>query len=68
VKCEQLEDFLENALHTKRFARYIGRRRRGSSMKDVAEEKCLSWHTVKRLKMQYTCASSFCGLVSRDPR
>lgn len=53
MKRERLEDFLENALHTKRFARYIGKRCRGSSIKEVAEEQCLDWHTVKRLEMQY---------------
>jgi transposase len=53
VKRERLEDFLENALHSQRFARYIGARCRSSTIKDVAEEQHLDWHTVKRLEQQY---------------
>ncbi len=53
VKRERLEDFLENALHSKRFARYIGERCRSSSIADVAREQGLDWHTVKRLEKQY---------------
>jgi len=36
VKRERLEDFLENALHRQRFARYIGERCRSSTIKEVA--------------------------------
>jgi transposase len=53
VKRERLEDFLENALHSRRFARYIGERCRSSTIKDVAAEQRLDWHTVKRLEKQY---------------
>jgi len=53
VKRERLEDFLENALHTKRFAHYVGKRCRSGTIKDVAEELNLDWHTVKRLEKQY---------------
>jgi transposase len=53
VKRERLEDFLENALHSRRFARYIGERCRSSTIKDVAAEQNLDWHTVKRLEKQY---------------
>lgn len=53
VKRERLEDFLDNALHSQRFARYIGERCRNSSIKAVAEEQNLDWHTVKRLEKQY---------------
>ncbi len=53
VKRERLEDFLQNALHSQRFARYIGERCRSSTIKDVAEEQNLDWHTVKRLEKQY---------------
>jgi len=38
VKRERLEAFLENALHTKRFAHYVGKRCRSGTIKDVAEE------------------------------
>lgn len=53
MKRERLEDFLENALHSRRFARYIGERCRSSTIKDVAAEQRLDWHTVKRLEKQY---------------
>ena len=53
VKRERLEDFLENALHSKRFARYIGERCRSSTITDVAREQSLDWHTVKRLEKEY---------------
>ncbi len=53
VKRERLEFLVDNALHTKRFALYVGRRCRSSPIKDVAEELSLDWHTVKRLEMDY---------------
>lgn len=53
VRGERLEDFLENALHTERFARYVGKRCRSGTIKDVAAELNLDWHTVKRLEKQY---------------
>ena len=53
VKRERLEVLLDNALHTKRFATYVGRRCRSGTIKDVAEELNLDWQTVKRLEMDY---------------
>jgi transposase len=53
VKTERLEFLLENALHTRRFARYIGRRCRSSTIRDVAAEENLDWQTVKRLEKRY---------------
>lgn len=53
VKRERLEDLLDNALHTKRFAYYVGRRCRTETIADVAREVHLDWHTVKRLEKQY---------------
>ena len=53
VKRERLDFLLENALHTKRFALYVGRRCRSGTIKDVAEELHLDWQTVKRLEMDY---------------
>jgi transposase len=53
VKTERLEFLLENALHTRRFARYIGRRCRSSTIRDVAAEENLNWQTVKRLEKRY---------------
>ena len=53
MKTERLEFLLENALHTQRFARYIGRRCRSSTIRDVAAEENLNWQTVKRLEKRY---------------
>ena len=53
VKTERLEFLLESALHTQRFARYVGRRCRSGTIKDVAKELHLDWQTVKRLEKQY---------------
>lgn len=53
VKRERLDFLLENALHTKRFALYVGRRCRSSTIRDVAAELRLDWQTVKRLEMDY---------------
>lgn len=53
MKRERLEDLLENALHTKRYARHVGRQCRTQSIADVARSERLDWHTVKRLEMRY---------------
>ena len=53
VKRERLEDLIDNALHTRRFAYYVGRRCRSATISDVARELHLDWHTVKRLEKQY---------------
>jgi transposase len=53
VKRERLEFLTDNALHTKRFAYQVGRRCRNSTIKEVAEELHLDWHTVKELDQQY---------------
>lgn len=53
VKRERLDFLANNPLYTKRFAYYVGRRCRGETIKDVAEELALDWHTVKALDMQY---------------
>ena len=53
VKRERLDFLADNPLYTKRFAYYVGRRCRGETIKDVAEELALDWHTVKALDMQY---------------
>ena len=53
VKRERLDFLVENALHTKRFALYVGRRCRSGTIRDVAAELCLDWQTVKRLEMDY---------------
>lgn len=53
MKRERLDFLLENALHTKRFALYAGRRCRSSTIRDFAAELHLDWQTVKRLEMDY---------------
>src|SRR5436189_6427471 len=53
VKRERLDFLADNPLYTKRFAFYVGRRCRAETIKDVAAELALDWHTVKALDMQY---------------
>jgi transposase len=53
VKRERLDFLADNPLYTKRFAYFVGRRCRQATIKDVAKELALDWHTVKALEMQY---------------
>jgi len=53
VKQEQLDFLAENPFYTKRFAFWVGRRCRASTIQDVARETHLNWKTVKALEMQY---------------
>jgi transposase len=53
VKRERLDFLADNPRYTKRFAFYVGRRCRASTIKDIAEELHLEWHTVKALEQQY---------------
>ena len=53
VKRERLEFLADNPFYTKRFAYYVGRRCRTATIKDVAKELKLDWHTVKELDKQY---------------
>ena len=53
VKRERLEFLADNPLYTKRFAYYVGRRCRNSTIKEVAEELHLDWGSVKQLDKQY---------------
>jgi transposase len=52
VKREGLEFLANNPFYTKRFAYYVGRRCRTATVKDVAQELKLDWHTVKELDKQ----------------
>ena len=56
VKRERLEFLADNPFYTKRFAYFVGRRCRSASVKDVAQELALDWHTVKALEKQYMAA------------
>ena len=53
VKTESLDWLADNPFYTKRFAYFVGRRCRDSSVKAVADELHLDWHTVKELDKQY---------------
>src|SRR5256885_181339 len=47
VKQEKLPWIADNPLYTKRFAFFVGRRCRASTLKDVAKELHLDWQAVK---------------------
>jgi transposase len=53
VRRERLDFLADNPFYTKRFAWHVGRRCRASTIKDVAEELHLDWHTVKELDKEY---------------
>lgn len=53
VKREKLDWLADNPFYTKRFAWFVGRRCRASTIRDVAKELHLDWHTVKELEKQY---------------
>jgi transposase len=53
VKSERLDWLADNPLYTKRFAIFVGRRCRDSTVRAVAEELRLEWRTVKDLDKQY---------------
>ncbi|MDP2815084.1 MAG: transposase [Rectinemataceae bacterium] len=53
MKQENLPWLSENPFYTKRFAFFVGRRCRGSTIADVAKEVRLNWKTVKDLEKQY---------------
>jgi len=55
VKQEKLGWLADYPFYTKRFAFYVGRRCRDSSIRDVAKELHLDWKTVKFLEKQYMC-------------
>lgn len=53
VKQERLDFLADSPFYTKRFAFFVGRRCRASTIQDVARELHLNWKTVKLLEMQY---------------
>jgi transposase len=53
VKNEGLDWLADNPLYTKRFAFFVGRRCRQTTVKEVAEELRLDWDAVKELDKQY---------------
>ena len=48
---EQLAFLADNPFYTKRFAWFVGRRCRISTIKDCAEELNVHWEAVKTLEM-----------------
>jgi transposase len=53
VKQEKLDFMSSNPFYTKRFAEYVGKRCRTATIKDIAKELMLDWHTVKNLEKEY---------------
>ena len=53
MRQENLEFLAENPFYTKRFAWYVGRRCRISTISDIAKELKLDWKAVKALEKQY---------------
>jgi len=53
VKRKRLDFLADNPFYTKRFAHYVGRRFRSTTIKDLAKELNLDWDTVKTLEKQY---------------
>jgi len=53
VKQERLPWLADNPFYTKRFAFFVGRRCRTTTIKAVAQELHLNWKTVKELDKQY---------------
>jgi transposase len=53
VKQEKLEWLADHPFYSKRFAYFVGRRCRASSIRDVAKETRLNWKMIKALEMQY---------------
>lgn len=53
VKQEQLDWLAENPHYTRRFALYVGKQCRSTSITEVAEDLRLNWHTVKAMDQLY---------------
>ena len=53
MKRERLSLLADNPFYTQRFAYFVGRRCRSTSIKEVAEELYLDWDAVKELDKQY---------------
>jgi transposase len=53
VRRERLDWLAANPRYTKRFALYVGKQCRGTSIKEVAADLFLDWHTVKEMDKLY---------------
>ena len=65
VKRERLDWLAANPRYTKRFALYVGKQCRGASVKEVAADLFLDWHTVKEMDKVYMRAQL---VRAGDPR
>lgn len=65
VKRERLEWLAANPRYTKRFALYVGKQCRSASIKEVATDLLLDWHTVKEMDKLYMREQL---ARARDPR
>ena len=53
MKSEKLSWLADNLFYTKRYAFFVGRRCRSSTIRDVAKELHLDWRRVKEIDKQY---------------
>jgi transposase len=53
VKQERLDWLSANPHYTKRFALYVGKQCRSSSIKEVADDLRMDWHAVKEMDKLY---------------
>lgn len=53
MKQEKLDWLADHPFYTRRFAFFVGRRCRTTTIQDVAKETHLNWKTVKELEKQY---------------
>ena len=53
MKREKIDWIANNPFYTHRFAFHVGRKCRAATIKDVAKELKLDWHTVKELDKEY---------------
>jgi hypothetical protein len=67
VKRERLSFLTDSALHTQRFAYYVGWRCRSATIKDIASELHLGWDSVKELDKHYMRAQ-LARAAPRGPR
>ena len=61
VKRKRLAFLADNPFYTKRFARYVGRRLRQATIKDVAQEFNLDWATVNAGHAIHACGACQSG-------
>lgn len=53
MKQERIDWLAANPHYTRRFALYVGKQCRSTPVKEVADDLCLSWHSVKEMDKLY---------------